>query len=84
MTPAAAHELLTAWASTLLTEAMERAGTKGASPRMMARAAREAEGKLNRAARRALGARSDYRFHPLAAHRAIPARLPALRTRNSR
>lgn len=84
MTPRAAHDLLTAWAGTILREAMEAAGTANVSPRMMARAIRDAEAELPRAARRALGERGDYRFHPLAAHKAVPARWPALRTRNAR
>jgi hypothetical protein len=49
-----------------------------ASPRTMARAIALAERRLpNRATRRALGARSDGRFHPLAATKLM------IRTRNA-
>jgi hypothetical protein len=49
----------------------------GYSPRMLARAIQESEGVINRAARRALGYRSDGRFHPLACMKAM------VRTRNA-
>lgn len=41
------------------------------SPRQMATAIRDAEALLSRAARRALGARSDGRYHPLAATKTV-------------
>lgn len=50
-----------------------------ASPRNVAKAVALAEKRLpNRATRRALGARSDGRFHPLATTKIVP------RTRNAR
>ena len=50
---------------------------EGVSPRQMSQAIQEAEGVLNRAARRALGSRSDGRFHPLASTKHM------VRTRNA-
>lgn len=49
-----------------------------ATPRDFHRAGQEALGVISRAARRALGERSDGRFHPLAATKSM------IRTRNAR
>ena len=77
MNKAAAQALLEGWVGTILGE------VDAVSPRQLARAIQEAEGKLNRSARRALGWRGDGRFHPLVRHKAIPGCRPALATRRA-
>lgn len=63
-------------AHTILEHYAEEALSTGAST--LSAAVHIAESKLNRAARRALGARSDGRFHPLATVKTM------VRSRNAR